>query len=160
MLLDLNASNQLMQFLMGLGDVYDHVKSQVLLMDPLPSVGKAYSMFLRVEKQRKLQTSLLHDGAISASFNATWKQGTNGVVSRRQGLVDKRSQYCDQCRRTGHTRESCFKLIGYPEWYKSLMEQRKNTRGIMNRANNPIFEKLVKVVHNVFILLLILTYQF
>ncbi|KAL0382883.1 UNVERIFIED_CONTAM: hypothetical protein Scaly_0575600 [Sesamum calycinum] len=89
---------------MGLADAYDHVKSQMLLMDPLPSVGKACSMLLRVEKQRKVQTSPLHDGAISASLNATWKQGTNGVVSRRQGQVDKRSQYYDHCRRTGHTR--------------------------------------------------------
>ncbi|KAL0411948.1 UNVERIFIED_CONTAM: hypothetical protein Slati_3784500 [Sesamum latifolium] len=49
-LADLNVFTQLMQFLMGLGDVYDHVRSQVLLMDPLPSIGKTYSMFLRVEK--------------------------------------------------------------------------------------------------------------
>ncbi|KAL0446014.1 UNVERIFIED_CONTAM: hypothetical protein Slati_1729300 [Sesamum latifolium] len=50
-LVDQNTSNQLMQFLMGLSDAYDHVQSQVLLVDPLPIVGKMYSMFLRVEKQ-------------------------------------------------------------------------------------------------------------
>ncbi|KAL0445015.1 UNVERIFIED_CONTAM: Retrovirus-related Pol polyprotein from transposon RE1 [Sesamum latifolium] len=137
---DLNASNHLMQFLMGLGDVYDHVRNQVLLIDPLPSVGKAYSMVLRVEKQREVQASLLHDGAMSANLNTTWKQEANGAVPRRQGAVDTRSQYCDHCKRTGHTRESCFKLTGYPKWYKTLMEQRRNTRGSMNRANNAVFE--------------------
>ncbi|KAL0396038.1 UNVERIFIED_CONTAM: hypothetical protein Scaly_0052200 [Sesamum calycinum] len=52
------ASNQLMLFLMGLINAYDHVRSQVLLMDPLPTVGKAYSMFLRVEKQREVYSGI------------------------------------------------------------------------------------------------------
>ncbi|KAL0416250.1 UNVERIFIED_CONTAM: Retrovirus-related Pol polyprotein from transposon RE1 [Sesamum latifolium] len=133
-LADLNASTQLMQFLMGLGDAYDHVRNQILLMDPLPSVGKAYSMILRVEKQREVHASSSHDGAMTA--NLTRRQGANGGVSRRQGPVDKRSQYCDHCKRTGHARDSCFKLTGYPDWYRTLMVQRRNTRGTANRAFN------------------------
>ncbi|KAK4410271.1 hypothetical protein Sango_0100100 [Sesamum angolense] len=43
-------SNQLAQFLMGLDDAFDHVCSQILLLEPLPQVTKAYSMTLRVEK--------------------------------------------------------------------------------------------------------------
>ncbi|KAL0392756.1 UNVERIFIED_CONTAM: hypothetical protein Sradi_2498400 [Sesamum radiatum] len=39
-LADLTASTQLMQFLMGLEDVYDHVGSQILLIDPLPSLER------------------------------------------------------------------------------------------------------------------------
>ncbi|XP_019053968.1 PREDICTED: uncharacterized protein LOC104601120 isoform X1 [Nelumbo nucifera] len=48
---DLACSNRLMQFLMGLSDDFDHVRNQILMMEPLPSVNKAYSMILRVEKQ-------------------------------------------------------------------------------------------------------------
>ncbi|KAL0370630.1 UNVERIFIED_CONTAM: Retrovirus-related Pol polyprotein from transposon RE1 [Sesamum angustifolium] len=40
-----------MQFLMGLHESFDHVRNHILLMEPLPSVNKAYSMVLRVEKQ-------------------------------------------------------------------------------------------------------------
>ncbi|KAL0349701.1 UNVERIFIED_CONTAM: hypothetical protein Sradi_4119300 [Sesamum radiatum] len=47
---DMSSSSQLIQFLMGLSDAYDHVRNQVLLMDSLSSIGKAYSMILRVEK--------------------------------------------------------------------------------------------------------------
>lgn len=36
--------NHLMQFLMRLNDAYDHVQNQILVMDPLPSVNKAYFM--------------------------------------------------------------------------------------------------------------------
>ncbi|XP_011079193.1 uncharacterized protein LOC105162772 [Sesamum indicum] len=51
-----NASYQLIQFLMGLNDIYDHVKNQILLMDPLPTAAKAYSMVHKVEKQRELNS--------------------------------------------------------------------------------------------------------
>ncbi|KAL0457047.1 UNVERIFIED_CONTAM: hypothetical protein Slati_1043900, partial [Sesamum latifolium] len=34
------------------------------------------------------------------------------------------------------TQESCFKLTGYPDRYKNLLDQRRNTGGPANRANN------------------------
>ncbi|KAL0446294.1 UNVERIFIED_CONTAM: Retrovirus-related Pol polyprotein from transposon RE1 [Sesamum latifolium] len=46
--------DHLMQFLMGLSEPYDNIRSQILVLDPLPSVNKAYSMILRVERQRKV----------------------------------------------------------------------------------------------------------
>ena len=46
----LHETHRVMQFLMGLNEVFDHSKDQILLMDPLPSVNKAYSMILKVEK--------------------------------------------------------------------------------------------------------------
>ena len=49
---DVTSFNRLMQFLMGLNDTYNHVRNQILIMDPLPSVNRAYSMVLSVEKQR------------------------------------------------------------------------------------------------------------
>ncbi|KAL5781792.1 hypothetical protein ACOSP7_006821 [Xanthoceras sorbifolium] len=47
---DITSFNCLMQFLMGLSDMYKYTSSQILLMDPLPSVNRAYSMIIRVEK--------------------------------------------------------------------------------------------------------------
>ncbi|KAL0440066.1 UNVERIFIED_CONTAM: hypothetical protein Slati_2489600 [Sesamum latifolium] len=121
-----------MQFLMGLGDAYDHVRSQVLLMDPLPLIGKAYSMIFRVEKQREEQIGLQNEPAMTATFAG--KQGTSGSGPRKQSFINKRLQFCDHCRRTGHTRESCFKLTGYPEWYKSLIDQRRSEKVTASRG--------------------------
>ncbi|KAK4381633.1 hypothetical protein Sango_2948400 [Sesamum angolense] len=50
--------DQLMQFFMGLDDSYNIVRNQILMMEPLPSVTKAYSMVLRVEKQREVSVGL------------------------------------------------------------------------------------------------------
>ncbi|KAJ8763304.1 hypothetical protein K2173_001442 [Erythroxylum novogranatense] len=43
-------STKLMQFLMGLNPTFDNVRSQILNLEPLPHIDKAYSMVLRVEK--------------------------------------------------------------------------------------------------------------
>ncbi|XP_020547598.1 uncharacterized protein LOC110011582 [Sesamum indicum] len=41
---DLAAFTQLMQFLMGLNDVFEIVLHQLLVMEPVPSINKAYSI--------------------------------------------------------------------------------------------------------------------
>ncbi|KAL0291398.1 UNVERIFIED_CONTAM: Retrovirus-related Pol polyprotein from transposon RE2 [Sesamum calycinum] len=46
---------KLIQFLMGLNEMFDHMRDQLLVMDPVPTVNKAYLMILRVEKQREAE---------------------------------------------------------------------------------------------------------
>lgn len=43
---------RLVQFLMGLNECYTNIRGQILLMQPLPAVEKAYSMLRHEEKQR------------------------------------------------------------------------------------------------------------
>ncbi|RVW84581.1 Retrovirus-related Pol polyprotein from transposon RE1 [Vitis vinifera] len=45
---------RLMQFLMGLNESYNAIRGQILLMNPLPDVAKAYSSIVQEEKQRSL----------------------------------------------------------------------------------------------------------
>ncbi|XP_038699638.1 uncharacterized protein LOC119996929 [Tripterygium wilfordii] len=42
--------DRLLQFLMGLNDSFEHVTNQILLMDPLPDVNKAFAQVGQVEK--------------------------------------------------------------------------------------------------------------
>lgn len=39
---------------MGLNDIYSVVRGQIMLMHPLPTVKKAYSLFCEEEKQKGL----------------------------------------------------------------------------------------------------------
>ncbi|XP_059281111.1 uncharacterized protein LOC132034768 [Lycium ferocissimum] len=48
---------RLIQFLMGLNDAYSGVKSNILMMDPLPSIGHAYSLLMQDEKQREVHVA-------------------------------------------------------------------------------------------------------
>jgi len=49
---------KLIHFLMHLNDEYESVRSQILLLDPLPNVNKAYAMIQRVEKQRQVASGV------------------------------------------------------------------------------------------------------
>ncbi|KAK4400314.1 hypothetical protein Sango_1137500 [Sesamum angolense] len=48
---DMALFTQLMQFLIGLGEFFDQVRNQLLVMDPIPSINRAYSMVQSVEKE-------------------------------------------------------------------------------------------------------------
>ncbi|KAL0392792.1 UNVERIFIED_CONTAM: Retrovirus-related Pol polyprotein from transposon RE1 [Sesamum radiatum] len=122
---------QLLQFLMGLSDDFDNVRHQILVMEPIPSVNKAYSMVASVEKQRQVHLSGTENVALHAKTEH--KREFKGIA-RKKLFEDKRNHYCDYCEKTGHTKDTCFKLHGTPDWYKELTEQRRKqptVRGFM-----------------------------
>lgn len=51
---------RLIQFLMGLNEVYSGVKNNILMMDPLHSVHHAYSLLIQDKKQREVHISTHH----------------------------------------------------------------------------------------------------
>ncbi|PWA43290.1 hypothetical protein CTI12_AA537040 [Artemisia annua] len=48
-----DSNTKLIQFLMKLSDEYESVRSQILAMDPLPTVNKAYYIVQQIEKQKQ-----------------------------------------------------------------------------------------------------------
>ena len=56
-LTDLQVRESVMKFLMGLNDSFSKVRSQVLLMDPIPSLRKVYSLLIQEETQRSVPNS-------------------------------------------------------------------------------------------------------
>ncbi|KAL2247639.1 UNVERIFIED_CONTAM: hypothetical protein Sindi_2616200 [Sesamum indicum] len=117
---DMVASNQLIQFLVGLNSVYDQARSQILLLEPLPTVTKAYSMLIRMEKQMNL-------GSMENNGGAAFQ--VKGQSYKKKPVTDKRHMICDHCQKPGHTKDSCFKLHGIPDWYKEMGEQRRKVMG-------------------------------
>lgn len=57
-LMQRESSIKLSQFKMGLNDTFDFIRSQILALDPLLDVSKAYSMVLRVEKEKNIRFSI------------------------------------------------------------------------------------------------------
>lgn len=59
---------RLIQFLMGLNEAYLGVKSNILMMGPLPTVSHDYSLLMQDEKQRHVHVaSHLSDAAFMVS---------------------------------------------------------------------------------------------
>ncbi|KAL0456258.1 UNVERIFIED_CONTAM: Copia protein [Sesamum latifolium] len=72
---------KLVQFLMGLNDSYDGIRNQILIMDPFPSINRAYSMVLRVERQRlvNMQTNDSNEGV---ALHTKWNDNRAGAGQR------------------------------------------------------------------------------
>lgn len=149
-----------MQFLMGLNDTYDHVRNQILLMEPLPSLNRAYLMVLRVEKQKNVQVQFpdTYDNVAMSTKTTNFGMSHGGyqtmiMTTRRgkgtsgRGKEDKSKLLCEHCKGTGHKVNHCFKLHGYPNWYKRLRDQRN--RPITNLTDTvPIHSSKDEENHN------------
>ncbi|KAL0446289.1 UNVERIFIED_CONTAM: hypothetical protein Slati_1756800 [Sesamum latifolium] len=115
---------QLMQFFMRLSDIFDTVKHQLLVMDPVPSINRAYSMVQSVEKQKKVHLEI----ADTTEHTALHVKGGPRFDKKRYNM-DKRTQYCTHCERAGHNKDSYFKLHGTPDWYKEFVDKKKRDTG-------------------------------
>ncbi|CAJ2671312.1 unnamed protein product [Trifolium pratense] len=114
-----------MDFLQGLNDSYTSVRSQILLMDPLPSVPKAYSLLLQEERQRSISDSR----SVSIDQSAMSVQQSNSL----QEASSKPHYYCSICKLDGHSDSRCYSKIGYPSWWKHNIGSNKPRRGSSSR---------------------------
>lgn len=78
---------------MGLGDHYDNVKNQILLIDPLPSISKVFSMVQRVEKQREVHNSFSEQTTMLIK-NTNSKREYRGGRPQRRDEGKKEEQHC------------------------------------------------------------------
>ncbi|XP_058189604.1 uncharacterized protein LOC131307214 [Rhododendron vialii] len=86
------------KFLMGLNGVYIAARGQILLMEPLPTVNKVYSLIIQDEKQRVVSSQAIGKAPEVAAFAV--KDGSH-YLSKNPHLR------CDRCDATGHTSDSC-----------------------------------------------------
>ncbi|GAU35381.1 hypothetical protein TSUD_57300 [Trifolium subterraneum] len=92
----------IIRFLTGLNKNFAMVKSQILLMDPLPSMTKVFSMVLQHERQNNFNSqdeSKILLNAARSKFSGTPKFGT---------------KLCTYCGKDNHIVDNCFKKYGLP----------------------------------------------
>ena len=104
------AEDCVMSFLMGLNETYNTVRGQILLMDPIPSLGKVFSLLLQDEKQRKV-------GKKNTIESSTLAVKTNGSAKSFNKAKSVRPQ-CTHYGFLGHVANKCYKLHGNPPSYK------------------------------------------
>ena len=85
-----------MEFICGLNDQYNHVKSNILMMDPLPLINKAFSYMAQQERQFASSNALGNLSLVNAAANT------------------RLSNSCSYCGRDNHTVETCYKKNGFP----------------------------------------------
>ncbi|KAB5524389.1 hypothetical protein DKX38_022138 [Salix brachista] len=93
------------QFLMGLNDQYTNARDQIMLMEPLPSINKVFSLIQQQEQHHQLtnNTPSSEFMALASKYvNAPFKIGG-------RNFARKESSYCQHCHTQGHTLENCYK---------------------------------------------------
>ncbi|KAF7843884.1 Integrase, catalytic core [Senna tora] len=130
------SSNKLLQFLMGLHQRFKTIRTRILNFDPLPTINKAFAMVSQDEVQMDVKEMFNPLEVAAAGFKK------EEIGARRfKSKDDKKNKVCSHCQMKGHTEEECFKIVGYPEWYNDLKDQRKKGSGkkiVATAAESPL----------------------
>ncbi|XP_076950389.1 uncharacterized protein LOC143623340 [Bidens hawaiensis] len=105
---DFNTLIKLMQFLIGLDDVYQPVRTNLLTREPLPTVKTAFSIISREESHRSANGSSKTQTQKNVGFVA--KANQKGIYRGPNPNLK-----CSHCNKIGHTLERCFEIVGYPQ---------------------------------------------
>ncbi|XP_043687754.1 uncharacterized mitochondrial protein AtMg00810-like [Telopea speciosissima] len=98
--------NNLIDFVQGLNDTYTVDRSQLLLMEPLRTINKAYSLLLQEECQRSIidARSIVPDFAAMAATHLP-------TDTTRSTPSSKPFYHCNHCGKDGHSESRCFKKM-------------------------------------------------
>jgi hypothetical protein len=116
------------RFLKGLNEKFAHSKSQIMMMNPLPDIDKAFSLVIQQEREMNCSVSSFvsnNDSAEPAvALLANSQQGNNfgkngqsyykGKVNAPKGS----NRFCTHCGKTNHIVDNCFVKHGFPPGYK------------------------------------------
>lgn len=86
---------------MGLNDRFNVVKSQILLLGPLPPLNRVFTMVLQHERQNGLQP--VEDSHVL--INLAERKKPFGIGKPNNG---------GKHRKLGHTVDTCYKKYGFP----------------------------------------------
>lgn len=117
---DAQHKDNVFHFLMGLNDSYGNVKTQILLIEPLPSISKVYSLILQKEKRRQIGqgTEMVVEPTVLYVNNSNHGKRFHGNQGGKGGNSKKERPICTYCGIVGHIADKCYKLLGYPLGYK------------------------------------------
>ncbi|KMY84941.1 hypothetical protein BUMB_04206 [Candidatus Paraburkholderia calva] len=104
-------------FLDGLDDRLDNIRGEILRKQPFPTVEQAYAD-VRKEDQRQSVMLTKEDTGSSLALISKGEPVKKEKATKGDGG-------CTHCGNPKHTKDTCFKLHGYPEWWKEMKTKKK-----------------------------------
>ncbi|KAJ0922526.1 putative RNA-directed DNA polymerase [Helianthus annuus] len=126
---------KLMQFLMGLDDVYHPVRTNLLTSETLPSVKTAFSIISREESHRNSKNPL-KDQTQNVGFVSKTNQSFETKKKFNRG--PNPNLKCTHCNKLGHTVDRCYEIVGYPQNSKSRSNQSTKSFASNNSVSNKV----------------------
>ncbi|KAH0709808.1 hypothetical protein KY290_011212 [Solanum tuberosum] len=139
---------------MGLNESFGQARSQILLMSLILPVNQAYAMIVSDECQKMTSSrSSIRLSSISGSgVDPLAMYSRTGGGPSAQGFNKFKKNFsvvCDFCKCKGHTKDQCYKLIGYPADFKSKRKAWIIDTGASNHMVSNIYmltdESIVKI---------------
>ncbi|KAK3001019.1 hypothetical protein RJ639_020679 [Escallonia herrerae] len=120
---EMREDEKVFDFLMGLDDTYKTVRSQILSIDPLPGLGRAYAVAAQEEKQQVVAAACVPtiEATTLLAKAPHMRHGGDQKIDRRGENYGERRHgglHCTQCNRSNHSRENCYEIIGYPPGWR------------------------------------------
>jgi len=131
-----------------INQLYNHnVRTQILLMEPLPSINKVFSLVMQQERKgngsRNLanETKVLMNTADNRYIEAKSKllgdvkeEAMGLEQGRGRGKNPNQEKQRTYCHKMNFTTEECYSKHGYPPWYKQRIEQNKGSYSNKNSS--------------------------
>jgi hypothetical protein len=95
------------QFLMGLNDSYSPIRDQIMLLDPIPTIARVFSIIQQQERQHQLTSNSTQYDAMAFAIR---KPSSFTTKFPSHSKYKKERTYCTHCKITRHTLETCFKV--------------------------------------------------
>ncbi|XP_021659032.2 uncharacterized protein LOC110648962 [Hevea brasiliensis] len=126
-------NDYVIRFLKGLNDQFTTVKSQIMLLESLPSINKVFSLV--IQQERQLNSGLLIEPKILVNItnnfqNNVLTQQSNfqknvfgkgtavESVNNRKSSSQNDNKVCTYRGRPRHTEETCYRKHGFPPGFK------------------------------------------
>ncbi|GJY14736.1 ribonuclease H-like domain-containing protein [Tanacetum coccineum] len=112
---------KLMQFLIGLDEVYGPIRSIILMTDPISDVKGDFATLSRDESHRSTQS---HNVSKNGNGNTTFVARTNTRNNNWSGSnnqprkLNRPNLVCTHYNMNAHIDDRCFELFGYPSNFK------------------------------------------
>lgn len=136
---------RLIQLLMGLNDSYKILRGQILMMKPLPSLSTAYSLIIHEECQREIHNT------VSINNDAIAMQASSDSHS----ISSKKSLTCTHCKKGGHSKSQCYRLIGFPSNFKFTKSKKDESKSIVQNVTSSSsnitqeqYQQLIQLLNN------------
>ncbi|KAH0719341.1 hypothetical protein KY285_015372 [Solanum tuberosum] len=110
----------------GLNESYDQARRQILLKGSTPSLNQAYAMVIEDEIQ--------HTNYIASVVEKPDRVAMN--VHKNQKREYYKGKKCDFCHYTGHTKDNCYKLIGYSDGWEQRRKSGNTFRNTSGASHN------------------------
>jgi len=141
-------SDQVISFLKGFKEQFSEVRSQIMLMDPLPSIRKVYSLLVLQERhlivpldESKFLALSCNSFSGNSSYGKSNMNTSRGRGGRSSGGRGKGIRVCSFCGKSNHTVDTCFKKHGFPPHYQQESSNNcSNVSGNEEENNIAVFE--------------------